>query len=80
MKDASSASDDVLFDHTSNKKQSPKIDEVAHQSRGPSATKRLATAIVTPSRQLPSLEDNVTIRDKSVALSLTFSPREPENE
>ncbi|KAF3526925.1 hypothetical protein F2Q69_00047670 [Brassica cretica] len=69
----------VLYDHTSNKNYTPKSDEVAPQSGGPSGYKRLASAIVTPSRQPPSKEDNITIRDKSVALSLTFSPQVPDN-
>ncbi|CDY13230.1 BnaC04g26050D [Brassica napus] len=36
---------------------------------------RLASTIVTPSHQLTPQEDNVTIRGKNVALSLTFSPQ-----
>ncbi|KAF3540942.1 hypothetical protein F2Q69_00023397 [Brassica cretica] len=51
----------------------------AHQSGGPSGYKRLPCAIVTLSRQPPSQENNITIRDKSVALSLTFSPQVPDN-
>ncbi|KAH0898910.1 hypothetical protein HID58_048478 [Brassica napus] len=51
----------------------------AHQSGGPSGYKRLPCAIVTLSRQPPSQENNIKIRDKSVALSLTFSPQVPDN-
>ena len=75
----SSSREAVLYDHTSNKNHTPKTDEVAHQSGGPSGYKRLPCAIVTLSRQPPSQENNIKIRDKSVALSLTFSPQVPDN-
>lgn len=45
-----------------------------HASGGSRMTRRLASAIVTPSHQLPSQDDNVTFRGKNVSLSLTFSP------
>ncbi|WZZ26918.1 hypothetical protein YC2023_010319 [Brassica napus] len=80
LKGGSSSSEAVLYDHTSNKKNNIRTEEVAHQAGGESGYKRLASAIITPSRQSLPLEDNITIRDKNVALTLTFSPHATGNE
>ncbi|CAN7066063.1 unnamed protein product [Brassica rapa subsp. trilocularis] len=62
-------------------RSSPKTDDVPYEQlqsnqQGRVRTeRRLASTIVTPSHQLTPQEDNVTIRGKNVALSLTFSPQ-----
>lgn len=48
-----------------------------HISGGSRGNRRLASAIVTPSHQQPTQDDNVTIQGKNVALALTFSPQWP---
>ncbi|KAF8080166.1 hypothetical protein N665_0970s0002 [Sinapis alba] len=56
-------------------------DDQYHQTRdeersgGERPKKRLASTIVTPSIQLPPMEDNVTIMTTSLARSLIFSPQ-----
>lgn len=72
--------DVVPYEKISNFKKNLISDELFHRnieehmSDGKRSNKRLASTIVTPSRQITSIEDNVTIRNRSVARSLTFSP------
>ncbi|KAF3521472.1 hypothetical protein F2Q69_00046168 [Brassica cretica] len=72
--------DVVPYEKISNFKKNLISDELFHRnieehmSDGKLSNKRLASTIVTPSRQITSIEDNVTIRNRSVARSLTFSP------
>ncbi|CAN7077262.1 unnamed protein product [Brassica oleracea var. botrytis] len=79
----SSQSHDVVpYEHTSDKNLTPSREELTQRtveqaSGGNQGVKRLASAIVTPSHDPPRMVDNVTVRDRSVALSLTFSPNVP---
>ncbi|KAF3597749.1 hypothetical protein DY000_02022879 [Brassica cretica] len=78
----SSQSHDVVpYEHISDKNLTPSREELTQrtveQASGGNQGKRLASAIVTPSHDLPRMVDNVTVRDRSVALSLTFSPNVP---
>lgn len=49
------------------------------RSGGKYHKKRLASAIVSPSFERPSMEENVTIRNKRLARSLTYSPPTTED-
>ncbi|KAH0868050.1 hypothetical protein HID58_075072 [Brassica napus] len=79
----SSQSHDVVpYEHTSDKNLTPSREEltqwtVEQASGGNQGVKRLASAIVTPSHDPLRMVDNVTIRDRSVVFSLTFSPNVP---
>ncbi|CAN7030020.1 unnamed protein product, partial [Brassica oleracea var. botrytis] len=44
------------------------------ESSGPQGTKKIASAIVTPSRLDRPMEDNVTVRNKGETRALAFSP------
>ncbi|KAF2607556.1 hypothetical protein F2Q68_00043191 [Brassica cretica] len=72
--------DVVPYEKISNFKKNLISDELFHRnieehmSDGKRSNKRLASTIVIPSRQITYIEDNVTIRNRSVARSLTFSP------
>lgn len=41
--------------------------------------KRLASTIVPPLLELPPMEENIMIRTKCLARSLTYSPQAPED-
>lgn len=74
--------DVVPFEHTSNSKDQHKRNGITHeksddQRSGSERPKRLASTIVTPSRLLP-MEYNITIRNKDVTRSLTYSPLSKE--
>ena len=79
----SSQSHDVVpYEHISDKNLTPSQEELTQRSveqasGGNQGFIRLASAIVTPSHDPPRMVDNDTVRDRSVALSLTFSPNVP---
>ncbi|KAH0872558.1 hypothetical protein HID58_069920 [Brassica napus] len=75
----------VPYEHISDKNLTPSRDELTQRSveqasGGNQGIKRLASAILTPSHDPLRLADNVTVRDRSVALSPTFSPNGPSVE
>lgn len=54
--------------------------EEEERSGGERSKKRLASAIVSPPFNLPSREQNVTIRTSSLARSLTYSPTQAQED
>uniref|UniRef100_A0A0D3E5N7 pectinesterase n=1 Tax=Brassica oleracea var. oleracea TaxID=109376 RepID=A0A0D3E5N7_BRAOL len=79
----SSSMDVVPYEHTPYNKPHSISDDRPYRSKdqksgGEHSGKRLASAIVTPSRQPHSMEDNVTVRC-NLNHSLTFSPQGSAN-
>ncbi|KAF2535491.1 hypothetical protein F2Q68_00019880 [Brassica cretica] len=79
----SSSMDVVPYEHTPYNKPHSISGDMPYRSKdqksgGEHSGKRLASAIVTPSRQPPSMEDNVTFRC-NLNRSLTFSPQGSAN-
>ncbi|CAH8390669.1 unnamed protein product [Eruca vesicaria subsp. sativa] len=48
---------------------------IRHEGR-----KKVASTIISPALRIQSMEENVTIRSKSITRSLTFSPRPAKND
>lgn len=78
-------SDVVPYEHSSNSKEKQRLIDFNNQNSEVQKTgeerqsKRLASAIVTPSRLLQAAEDNATVRTKGATRSLTYSPLNKED-